>query len=832
MLTKIIKFFAKFSIAVIIFTSSIFFFIYIKYSQNLPYYKNLKNYQPPITTTVYSADGYLLNQFAQEDRTFVPIYMIPDHVKNAFISAEDSNFYNHIGVDFLAIIRTAISNTLSLAHGKNSLGGASTITQQVVKNFLLTSEKTLERKIKEAILAFKITRFLPKDKVLELYLNDIYLGDGSYGVVAAAQNYFNKAIDDISISEAALLATLPKAPSRLNPRKNIKKAKYRRDWVLDRMKEDGFISSEDLNNLKQSPIILHDKQMSNKVNAFAFSDFIKGKLIDLYGSENVFKSGIVVRTTLQPKLQKIAEESLQKGLETYDMRHGYRGALGNIVFDRNDINIADLAEKLKDFNITQSYKKTWEKALILDYSDEYAFILTKNQTIGKINIKNTFWAREYISINELGDEIEDFSDVFNIGDIILVQVNDISFEVREDNICDIFDFNEIAEDDSSNYCQFNHEIFYDLKQIPQVNGSLIAINPHNGKIMAMMGGYLDEENKFNRSVHAKRQPGSLLKAFGYLAAMENGLSPATIILDERITLDQGEDLPPYKPVNYSGKFYGPTTLRVGLEKSRNVTTVRMVGQIGLEKVREIVERFGISKGIKPIYSMVLGSVESNLMKLVRAYAMIVNGGKKIEVSAIEKIQDRDGKVIYRDQNVDCVHCVLENGKRAKYFPYLDTEEETLTDKVSAYQVISILEGVVKRGTARRAKAVKKTLGGKTGTTNNSLDSWFVGFSPDLVAGVYVGFDNPKTLGKYESGSSVALPIFVDFMKEALADVPSKPFRIPDGVKFIKIDRKTGRYPNAFSKRGNIILEAFKEKQDIAEEFEEGDELNYGEMGLY
>jgi penicillin-binding protein 1A len=835
MLINITKFFAKLAIASVIFGCSIFFFIFIKYERNLPNHEGLKNYQPPVTTTIYSANGYLLNKFAKENRVFIPIKMIPSHVKNAFIAAEDRNFYNHIGIDFLAIFRATISNTLSLYRGNGSLGGASTITQQVVKNFLLTNEKTIERKIKEAILAFKITKTLSKDKVLELYLNDIYLGDGSYGVVSASKNYFNKSIEDISIDQAALLATLPKAPSKLNPRKNIEKAKYRRDWVLSRMEEDGFISNKEFQKLIEVPIILYDKEMRNKVNAFAFSDFVKSKLLNLYGSDNVFKEGIVVRTTLQPKLQKIAQKALQSGLEKYDIRHGYRGALGSIKFNEENIDTNQLSEDLRNFNIPDSYKKNWEKALVLDYSEEYAFILTENKTIGKIPLENVLWAKKYINVDEVGNKIEQLSDVFEIGDVILVEVNDISFVQNDSNLCDIFyftGFNADYENNSDQYCLFNHDIFYELRQIPKVNGALMAINPHNGKILAMMGGYLDEENKFNRSVQAKRQPGSLLKAFGYLAAMESGLSPATVIMDEKITLDQGQDLPPYRPVNYAGRFYGPTTLRVGLEKSRNVTTVRMASQVGLEKIREIVERFGVSESIKPIYSMVLGSVESNLMKLVRAYAMIVNGGRKIEVSAIEKIQDRNGKVIYRDQDVDCVHCSLAEGKWARYFPYLDVQEEEVTDEVSAYQVTSILEGVVKRGTARRALSINRVIGGKTGTTNNSYDSWFVGFSPDLVVGVYAGFDIPNTLGKHESGSSVALPIFVDFMKEALAEVPSKPFRIPDGVKFIKIDRITGRYPNAFSKRRDIILEAFKEDQDVVEEFSEEEDLNYGEIGLY
>jgi len=732
MFLDIIKFLTKFAIASTIFGCTVIFFIFAKYNQDLPDYNDLKNYQPPITTTVYSANGYLLSQFAQENRVFVPIEMIPDHVKNAFIAAEDRNFYDHIGVDFFAIFRTVISNAVSFLQGKYSLAGASTITQQVVKNFLLTNEKTIERKIKEAILAFKITKDIPKEKILELYLNDIYLGGGSYGVVAAAKNYFNKSIENISITEAAVLATLPKAPSRLNPRKNINKARHRRDWVLSRMAEDKFISKEDYQKLKEEPIEIYDKYMENKVSAHSFSDFIKAKLLVLYGIDNVFKEGIMVRTTLQPELQAIAEKSIQKGIEVYDRRHGYRGVLGNIEFNEDELDINDLSKQLKEFSINKSYKNQWEKALILDYSEDYAFILTENAIIGKIAKEDVQWARKYIEVDEVGDEIAEFTDVFDIGDIILTEVAEEVFH-QNDEFCDYIDFikddfsedNQIAVDDVSEdgqidyiedinnldnedtnvSCLLNDELLYELRQIPEVNGALLAINPHNGNILAMMGGYLDEENKFNRTYHARRQPGSLLKPFGYLAAMENELSPATVIMDEKITLDQGEELPAYKPVNYSGRFYGPTTLRVGLEKSRNVATVRMASQIGLEKISELVSRFGISDSVRPIYSMVLGSVESNLLKLVRSYAMIVNGGRKIEISAIEKIQNRDGKVIYKDQDVECVYCSLEVGQKPKYFPYLDVEEERVTDKLSAYQITSILEGVVKRGTGRRAIAV-------------------------------------------------------------------------------------------------------------------------------
>jgi len=752
-------------------------YIFSRYGQDLPDYNQLKSYTPLITTRLYSANGDLIKEFSKENRVFVSIDIIPKHLISAFLAAEDSNFYRHSGIDLGAIIRAVFKNVFAYMKGERIAGGASTITQQVVKNFLLTNERTLTRKIKEAILAFKMTKAFSKDKILELYLNQIYLGSSAYGVAAASQAYFDKSIDELTIEEVALLATLPKAPSKLDPRKNIEKAKIRRDWVINRMLEEDFITQEEAQLAIDTPITLKEADELVESAANSFSDNVKKELTELYGSDNVFESGIMVRTTLDTNYQEIAGNALQKGLEDYDRKHGYRGAITRIRIKRND---PKWHEKLSEVEIEDLYKDSWRKAIILNYDKNKAEIGLSDGTTGTINLENVKWAKKFIDIDNIGQEIRKMSDVFRVGDVVLV----------ENIVGDI----------------------YDLKQLPLVNGAVMAMDPHTGRILAMSGGYIDAANQFNRATQAQRQPGSVLKTFGYLAALENGLNPATIILDEPVTLDQGDELPPYSPTNYSDRFYGPIPLRMGLEKSINVTTVRASAQAGLENVARVIKRFKINDDPEPIYSLVLGSTETTLSKLVAAYSMIVNGGKEVIPSVIEKIQDRNGKTIFKR---DGRHCDCNLGDPEKYdmanipFPELKDERQEVTDPVTAYQITSMLEGVVKRGTGVRARAVDKVLGGKTGTTNNSYDSWFVGFSPDLVFGVYVGYDIPKTLGKYETGASIALPIFVDFMKQALKDTPSTPFRVPDNVKFVKIDRKTGRAPTPLTPKYDIIFEALK-----------------------
>ncbi len=755
------------------------FFIFKKYSENLPDYEQLKSYTPSITTRLYAADGSLLSEFSKEKRVFAPIDIIPKHLINAFLAAEDANFYKHSGIDPFAIFRTSVKNGLSLLKGDESVGGASTITQQVVKNLLLSRERTLQRKVKEAILAFRISQTFSKDQILELYLNQIYLGSGAYGVAAAAQVYFNKSIDELTIEEDALLATLPKAPSKLDPRKNIEKAKIRRDWVIGRMIEEGFIAKEEGEAAMEKPILIKEADSEDFVKAEFFSDSVKKELTELYGSDDVFENGIVVRTSLDTNLQKIAVKAFEAGIEDYDEKHGYRGALGKI-----DAS-GKWQEELQKFNVKKIYKDQWKRAVVISVSKDTATIGLENGELGSVTLASLKWARKHLSIDSLGPVLKKVGDVLSVGDVILAE--------------------KAGKGES-----------YLLRQIPEVNGAFLVMDPHTGRVLAMSGGYVDAPNQFNRATQALRQPGSTMKPFGYIAALENGMTPATVIMDEEITLNQGIGLPPYKPTNYSGEFYGPTTLRAGLEQSRNVTTVRMADQIGLGKVVDVVKKFGVNDNPQKIYSLVLGSTETSLTRIVTAYAMMANGGKKITPSMIEKIQDRNGLTIYRRDKRKCESCMISdaNGNIEKdinsiAIPFLDESREEVTDSATAYQITSMLQGVVDRGTAARAKSIGKIIAGKTGTTNSSYDSWFVGFSPDLVAGVYVGFDTPKSLGSNETGSSVALPIFIDFMKQALKDTPSTPFRVPNTVKFVKVDRTTGKFPTRATPKDKVFFEAFK-----------------------
>lgn len=755
------------------------FFLFKRYSENLPDYEQLKNYTPMITTRLYASDGSLITEFSKEKRIFVPIDTIPKDLINAFLAAEDANFYKHSGIDPLAIFRTSVHNFFSVLKGDPSMGGASTITQQVVKNFLLTRERTLQRKVKEAILAFRMSQAFTKDQILELYLNQIYLGSGAYGVAAAAQVYFNKSIDELTIEEDALLATLPKAPSKLDPRKNIEKAKDRRDWVITRMVEEGFIGEKDGQEAMEKPISLKAKDADETTKADFFADSVKKELTELYGSDSVFENGIVVSTTLNPRLQKIASKAFDAGIEEYDQKHGYRGRLTKI-----DAT-GKWQEELQKFDPKKIYKDTWSKAVVLSLAGDAASIGLENGELGTVEFASLKWARKFISVDARGPAPKKISDVLAVGDVILVEKNEAGTS-------------------------------YVLRQIPEVNGAFLVMDPHTGRVLAMMGGYVDTPNQFNRATQALRQPGSTMKTFGYIAALENGMTPASIIVDEEISLNQGFGLPPYRPSNYSGDYYGATTLRTGLEQSRNVTTVRLADQVGLDKVVDVVKKFGINDNPQKIYSLVLGSTETTMMRLVTAYSMMVNGGKKITPSMIEKIQDRDGITIYRRDKRECKDCAVSNLNdyvekdiAQLPMPFLDESKESITDSATAYQITSILQGVVERGTAARAKAVGKIIGGKTGTTNNSYDSWFVGFSPDLVAAVYIGYDIPKSLGADETGASVALPVFINFMKEALKNTPSTPFRVPNSVKFVKIDRTSGTFPTPETPKEKIFFEAFK-----------------------
>lgn len=761
-------------------------YVVFHYSRDLPEYAQLAEYSPSTVTRLYAADGRMIKEYAKEKRIFVPINAIPKRLINAFIAAEDKNFYSHPGIDVVSIVRAAVKNVTNI--GKNrSLVGGSTITQQVVKNFLLTNEKSFERKIKEAILAFRITQAFPKDKIMELYLNEIYLGNRSYGVAAAALNYFNKSIDELTIEEAAMLASLPKAPSSLDPRRFPEKAKARRNWVVGRMEEEGYIDEvESLLSIAQ-PIIVVDRDKTEIVqNASFFAEAVRQKLEKIYGEEGVYEEGLAVRTTIEPVLQNYAENALKKGLLQYDKRHGWRGPFAHIE-NISDLTPEELQIKLSELKKPGSFAK-WELAVVTSLSNKAANITLASAEKGTISLKTLRWAKEYIDDNEMGDDITHPSGVLKIGDIVPVR------PLR----------NQKADVVIKKYA---------LEQLPQISGAIVAMDPHSGKILAMVGGYYYGDSQFNRAIQAKRQPGSAFKPFVYLAALENGFAPNSIIVDDEVQLEMGEEMPGWRPKNYSGKYYGSTTLRVGVEKSRNAMTVRLAQLMGISKVIEIAKRLDINPDPDRNFAVALGAAETNLVSLTNAYSMLVNGGKKIQPSMIERIQDRNGSTIYKRDNRICTTCLIgdieETEELFENYPILEDNREQIINPIVAYQTTSILEGVVQRGTGRRLKSLNKVLAGKTGTTNDSIDAWFMGFSADLAIGVYVGFDTPKTLGKHETGASAALPIWKDFAKHALKNKPDIPFRRPAGVKLVKIDATTGKLPSPDTPTENIIFEAFK-----------------------
>jgi penicillin-binding protein 1A len=747
-------------------------YVIYQYGRDLPDYTKLAEYSPPTVTRLYADDGRMMQEYAKEKRLFVPITAIPKKLIHAFIAAEDQNFYTHAGIDFMSILRAVVKNAINVGQNKSLVGG-STITQQVVKNFLLTNEKSLDRKIKEAILAFRITKAFSKDKIMELYLNQIYLGNRSYGVAAAALNYFDKSIDELTIEEVAMLAALPKAPASIDPKKFYDRAKERRDWVISRMEIEGFIDEDEAKEAIAKPItIVQRNEMQMVGDADSFSEAVRLELTSLYGEEVVYEKGLAVRTTLVPKLQTYAQEALSQGLRDYDKRHGYRGAVAKIT------NIENYASELKEVK-KPALIGDWDLAVVLELDKEKAKIAIDEKTSGIIPLKNLAWARKYNNENSMGKEIKAPSDALSVGDVVMVRKTDVKQ-------------GELVE--------------YFLEQIPKVNGAIVAMDPYTGKVLAMVGGYGYDGSEFNRAMQAKRQPGSAFKPFVYLAALENGFAPNSIVVDEPIQFKG------WSPKNYSGEYYGPTTLRVGVEKSRNAMTVRLTTMMGIDKVMDVAKRFNIYDNPQRNLSIALGSAETTLLRLTNAYAMLVNGGKVVSPSLIERIQDRNGKTIYKRDNRPCVKCVIDaSGEYSSVIAPPDVAEyrDQVADPIAAYQMVSILEGVVQRGTGKSLLELEKTLAGKTGTTNDSFDAWFMGFNANIAIGVYVGFDTPKTLGKLETGSSAALPIWKEFVKNAFAKEPDIPFRRPSGVKLVKIDLGSGRLASPDTPKDNIIFEAFR-----------------------
>lgn len=794
------------------------FSLFLYYSFHLPDVSNLDKYEYNITSRLYSEDGILLKEYADEKRIFVEINKIPKIIKEAFISAEDKNYYKHKGIDFESILSAAIYN-VEAYFKKTQFRGGSTITQQVVKNLFLTNERTLARKIKEAILSFKITNIYSKDKILEIYLNHIFLGNNSYGVAAASLSYFNKPLNEINLEEAAVLASLPKAPGKLNPALNKEGAINRRNYVLERMFKDGYITTQIYTETKEKDLILFFRTSDEYYNAGAFTEDTRKKLLTLYDEKKLLKGGLVVTTTIKPNIQTILRNNLESGLELYDMRHGYRGELGNICSE-NELEsecLNNWANKLKSFIIKDEYKKNWKKAVVLKFDIENnemiigyindkksiesdkLLINDKITTVeNKIILKNTKWLVYPEQLCFTNRKLEDESQTqFDLKDFVVTNITDVNLKIGSIIFVDI-----------------NKQKEYIVKQVPKVNGAAVVLDPHTGRIFGMVGGYFDSEINFNRVTQANRQLGSILKPIVYTAAFENGYDGTDKIMDEEILLPQGAGIPAYKPKNFANIYYGLVSLRKALQSSYNVSAVRLSSQIGLKKTAEVIKRFNINKNPKRVYSMVLGSLESKLIDIVNAYGMLVNGGKFIQRETIEKIQNRNGKTLYKRDKRKCLNCNLKlNGAQLRIndivVPFIKDERKSVTDEATAYQITYILQGAVKYGTAWTASKIEKIVGGKTGTSNDFKDAWFIGFTPDIILGVYVGFDDNTTLGVNETGSRAASPIFVSSMKEILKNAPSIPFRVPDNIQLKRIDVKTGESPTLISNKNDIIFEAFK-----------------------
>ena len=757
-MNKYLKNILLITLSFVLLLSILIFSVLWTYSNNIPDYKFLKNYKPPVSSKVYSGNGELVADFSKEKRIFVPYNSIPKNVINSFLSAEDKNFFSHPGVDAKGVLRAVVNNISNIISSKR-LEGASTITQQVAKNFLLTNEVSLNRKIKEAILAFRIERALSKQRILELYLNQIYLGSGAYGVAAASLEYFDKSIKDLNYTESALLAALPKAPSKYNPYQNIELAKFRRNLVLKNLFDNKYINLKLYNELKIKKIDLRKSKKIFLEDAQYYIEDVRKNVIDTFTYDKIYKQGFNINTPINLKFQKIATETLRNGLISYDKRKGWRGALTNKKYSKNWNN------DLKKFNLEKSIG--WELAIVKKLNKFSAEIETEKKLNGKIKFQDISWTKK------------EFNKLLKIGDIIYVKrINDST---------------------------------YSLKQLPKINGGMVVMDPYTGRVLALSGGFSFKKSEFNRATQALRQPGSAFKPFVYALALENNYTPSSLILDAPIVLDQGDDLKMWKPENYGKKFYGPSTLRVGLEKSRNLMTVRIAQDLGLSKIINISKKLGIYDNPEELLSISLGSAETTLLKLTSAYSAFVNGGKLVNPILIDRIQDSEGKTIFNNDKRKCINCD-QISYLGKDYPIIKDSYQTVFSPQTAYQMTSILEGVVKRGTAKKIKDLKLNIAGKTGTTNKNTDTWFIGFTSNLLIGVYVGSDNPVSLGKYETGSKTALPIFKEFIKKVVKKSEARPFKAAKGTVMMVVDPITGQKAKFTSK--NTIIEVYKKENVI------------------
>ncbi len=770
-------------------------FVLWKVSNELPDYEVLAKYEPPVMTRIHANDGRLIAEFARERRIYVPMTAVPDLVVKAFISAEDKNFYQHGGLDIQGIIRAVVTNLSAASAGRRSVG-ASTITQQVAKNFLLTRDQTMERKLKEAILAIRIERAFTKEQILELYLNEIYLGAGAYGVAAAAQTYWNKALNELTLADAAYLAVLPKAPANYDPFKFTDRAIARRNWVMDRMVENGFVTRDEAEKAKAEPLGVKARTFGSKIFASEyFAEEVRREILDRYGEDKLYGGGLSVRTSLDPRLQAIARKALVNGLVSYDQRRGgWRGPVKQIELDGDWGKTLAALPSYPDID-------PWKQAVVLEVSKDQAKIgirpgrdiygkLKAEREIGIIPYEEVKWARPKLA-RGLGGVPGSVSAVLKPGDVIFATPRE----------------GKKNPDGTVEPTPEAYKGQWALRQPPEISGAFVAMDPHSGRVVAIVGGFSFAESQFDRATQARRQPGSSFKPLIYTMALDNGYTPSSIVVDGPICISQGAGMPQWCPKNYdAGSAAGPSTLRFGIEKSRNLMTVRLSRDMGMPTIVEYSKRFGVYDNLMPALSMSLGAGETTVLRMVTGYSMLANGGKQVKPTFIDRIQNRYGRTVWRHDTRDCSKCSAREWTGQDEPELVETLPQVV-DPISAFQMTEIMEGVVQRGTATRLKVLNRPIAGKTGTTNSYKDAWFVGYTPDLAFGVYVGFDQPRPMGHGETGGSLAAPIIRDFVREALADTPAVPFRAPPGAKLVRVNHKSGLPAGPGDK--SAILEVFK-----------------------
>ncbi len=762
--------------------------IFWMYSRDLPSHESLAQYTPPTISRIYSGEGQMIDEFAEERRLFVPIEDVPDLVKHAFVSAEDKNFYTHKGYDVMGMV-SALRDAV-VSRGQN-LRGASTITQQVMKNFLLSGDRTGERKIKELILAARIEETLSKEKILELYLNEIFLGQNSYGVAAAAQTYFNKTLSQLAPHEAAMLAAMPQAPGQYHPVRAKERVTERRNYVLREMWQNGYIDEATYTAEKELPL----KSVQNgDYGAFRaslpprdyFTDEIRRQLSGSFGEEEFFGGGLTIRATVDPELQAAAAKALRQGLERFDRGQGvWRGTRKTLPVDVLE-DEAEWRAALAEVEAPRDVEG-WHPAVVLSLGESSARIgiegVEEDEDGHFIPADDVTWARKRLADGKLAKKAQVPADLVDVGDVVLVRA--------------------VTSDDDGSFVRWS------LRQVPEVQGAFMAMDVFTGRVLAMQGGFSYQDSVFNRTTQATRQPGSSFKPFVYAAALDSGFSPATIVVDAPIEVDTPQGL--WRPKNASNKFYGPTPLRTGIEQSRNLMTVRIAQEIGMDTVANYAERFGVYDRMDAFLSNSLGSQETTLFKMVAAYSMFANGGERVEPTLVDRVQDRYGKTIYRHDQRQCADCQLAS-LNAGDAPVIVSDRERVMDAITAYQLTSMMEGVVQRGTARGIN-LPVPVAGKTGTTNDAKDVWFIGYTSNIAAGCYIGYDQPRTLGDSASGGGFCGPVFEGFMRTAIKKYGGGKFRVPEGGSFVKVDRFTGARLSDDASGENVIAEYIREGQD-------------------